>query len=237
MPDMIDIHCHILPGLDDGPSNISESLEMASIALGDGIRKIVATPHVRDASLSPDLIRRRMEELKEGLSEEGLPLEIFQGADADAMLDPSLMKGYAINNTNYILVEFPHTHMPIKAGEALFRMAANGLRPIITHPERNASVIKNPASVISLLGTGALIQLTAESLTGGFGPEVRECALYLLRQRAVHIIATDAHSARLRRPVLSGALRAAEKDIGEEEALRLVSSNPEAVLLGRALDV
>jgi protein-tyrosine phosphatase len=233
---VIDIHCHILPQIDDGPSNITESIEMAKIAAIDGITKIVATPHIKDTLHPVTFIKKSIAVLNSRLGEMGISIEILQGADVNAMLDISLLKGYTLNNTDYILIEFPHSHLPKNAKEILFNMMIKGYRPIMTHPERNFSVIKNPDSLFELLDTGLLVQITADSLTGAFGVDIQECAFYLLRRGVVSFIATDAHSSQQRRPILSEGVRVAERIIGKEEAIKLVTLNPEAILRGRSLN-
>ncbi len=233
---MIDIHCHILPGIDDGPSDIKESIEMAKIASLDGITKIVATPHIKDTLHPVAAIKKSIGVLSNRLTEMGIPVEILQGADVSAMLDVSLLEGYTINNTNYILIEFPHSHLPKNAKEVLFRMIIKGYYPIITHPERNISVIKNPDLLFELTGAGSLVQITADSLTGAFGADIKECAFYLLKKGAVSFIATDAHSSFQRRPVLSKGLKVAERIIGKMRATNLVTLNPQAVLSGKPLN-
>jgi len=230
---MVDIHCHILPGIDDGPAGLEESIEMARTAARDGITTIVATPHVKDEIYPVRLIREGVDRLNECIAGLGIPLVVVRGADVNALLDPSFLRDYAIEGTDYILLEFPHTHIPKNAREILFRVVMRGLRPIITHPERNVSVIRNPGLLFDLLNTDCLIQITAGSLTGEMGPDIRECAVYLLKQGVVSFIATDAHSSFRRRPVLSEGLRVAERVIGKEEASRLVKANPEAVVQGR----
>ncbi len=232
---MIDIHCHILPGIDDGPSGIGESIQMARIAVEDGITTIVATPHVKDTVHPASAIEKRVADLNGHLQALDIPLKVLPGADVNAFLNPSLMKDYTIGETNYILIEFPHTHIPQNAKDILFNISLQGLLPIITHPERNASVIKNPDFLFELLYANVLVQLTAESLTGEFGPDVRECALYLLSRGAVGCIATDAHSCGWRPPVLSEGVKVAAGVIGMERALQLVVANPEAVITGREL--
>jgi protein-tyrosine phosphatase len=234
---MIDIHCHILPGIDDGPSSIDESVAMAEIASRDGIRTIVATPHVNDLSVSSECIGQEVELLNRRLSELGVDVRILKGADVKATIDPRFLKEYTINNTDYILLEFPLSYLPINATEIIFKMLTSGFRPIITHPERNYSVLRKPDVLLGILDSGVLVQITSESLTGAFGPEAKECARYLLKSGAVSFIASDAHSSTLRPPVLSEGIRVAEKTLGRSEALRLVTTNPEAVLSGLPLDV
>jgi protein-tyrosine phosphatase len=233
---VIDIHCHILPEIDDGPSDIKESIEMAKIASLDGITKMVATPHIKDTLHPVATIKKSIEVLNNRLTEMGIPVEILQGADVSAMLDVSLLEGYTINNTNYILIEFPHSHLPRNAKEVLFRMIIKGYHPIITHPERNISVIKNPDLLFELIGAGSSVQITADSLTGAFGADIKECAFYLLKKGTVSFIATDAHSCYQRRPILSEGLNVAERIIGKNKAADLVNLNPQAVLSGKPLN-
>jgi protein-tyrosine phosphatase len=232
---VIDIHCHILPGIDDGPSEMQESIKMAEIAARDGITKIVATPHIKNTLHPVSSIRNSIARLNKRLADLGISIEIMQGADVNAMLDVSLLKGYTINNTQYILVEFPHSHLPNSMREVLFKMMVQGYRPIITHPERNVSVIRDPRVLIELINGGVLAQITADSITGTFGIDIQECSRYLLKKNMIRFIATDAHSSHHRKPVLSQGLKAAEKIIGKEKALKLVTVNPEAVVKGKPL--
>jgi protein-tyrosine phosphatase len=234
---VIDIHCHILPGIDDGPSDIKESVEMAKIAALDGITKIVATPHIKDTLHPKSAIAKIIKVLNDNLDKTGIPIEIIQGADVNAMLDPSLLDGYTINDTGYILIEFPHSYLPKNSKDILFKMMIKGYNPIITHPERNLSVIKNPKLLFELLDTGLLVQITADSLTGYFGMDVKECAVYILEKGAVSFIASDAHSITERRPVLSEGLKVAEKIVGKGKAASMVTSNPMAVITGNPLNV
>ena len=232
---MIDIHCHILPGVDDGPADMTESIRMARIAAADGITTIVATPHLKERIDTSEIISAGVDELNGHLAAHKIPVKILRGADINVMLTIPTLRDYTINGTQYLLFEFPHTHMPGNTGQIIFNVMKVGLHPIITHPERNPSVIRDPDIIIDLRDTGPLIQITAGSLTGQFGPESRECAIYLLRKGAVDFIATDAHSAGDRPPVLSEGLRVAEKIVGREHASLLVEANPLAIIEGRQI--
>jgi len=232
---MIDIHCHILPGMDDGAGDLAESLAMAETASRDGIKVIVATPHVTDRVPSVEVVEAAVSELNAAIAACGLDLTVIKGADVSALLAPSYCRDYAIGSSSYVLIEFPRTHIPRNAKDILFRMQAEGLRPIITHPERNPSVMREPELLEEMLVSGPLAQITAGSLTGEFGPDCRECAEYLLRRGMVSFIASDAHSNTRRRPVLSEALKIAGKIVGMEAARMLVSSNPETIVKGGAL--
>ena len=162
-----------------------------------------------------------------------MPVEILYGADVYAMLPPKEVLRYAINNTQYILIEFPYTHIPANAADIIFNFRLQGLIPIITHPERNPSVIRDPEKLFSLLARNVYVQITGDSLTGNFGHQIQECAFYLLKKGAVHFIASDAHSEIVRGPVLSEALKVAEKIVGKENARMLVNDNPLAVISGK----
>ena len=230
---MIDIHCHILPGIDDGARNAKESLRMAKIAAADGVKKIVATPHVKETIHSAEFLRECVARLNELLMKKKVPVEILYGADSYALLPPEDLKQYTINNTQYVLLEFPYTHIPHNAGEILCNLALQGLRPIITHPERIPTVMDDPETLLMLLKEGVYVQVTADSLVGNFGSRIQDCTIYLLQQGVVHFIASDAHSAKVRKPVLSSAVDLAEKIIGKENARKLVEDNPQAVISGK----
>ncbi|MEW5746966.1 MAG: CpsB/CapC family capsule biosynthesis tyrosine phosphatase [Nitrospirota bacterium] len=232
---MIDLHCHILPGIDDGPAEIGQSIAMARIAAADGITAIVATPHVTEEVYPAEIITQKVQELNRELSRLGIPVAVLQGADVNALLDPDLLRGYTINGSDYLLLEFPYTHLPINTRDILFAMSIKGYIPVITHPERNPSVINNPETLLQLVESTVLVQITAGSLAGEFGQDIRDCAVHLLKRGAVSFIATDAHSTEWRPPVLSKGLRVAEEIVGKERAMRLVTAHPEAVLAGKLL--
>lgn len=234
---MIDIHCHILPEIDDGPSDMFESIEMSRIAAMDGISTVVATPHIKNRLYPAELIGGKVAELNNRIAGEGISLEVLQGADVNALIDPGLLKSYTINGTGYVLIEFPHSHLPANAREIIFRLIVDGFQPILTHPERNGSVLRDPSLLFRLVESGILVQITADSLSGGFGPEVQRCAIFLLEKGVVSFIASDAHSSIGRRPELSGGLKVAEKILGRERAWKLVSTNPEAVISGVTVGV
>lgn len=233
---MVDIHCHILPDIDDGPADLETSVAMCRIAASDGIRTIVATPHVNTTLYPVAEITRRVEQLNSQLQKNNIPVEILPGADVSSLIDPALLKAYTINATRYILIEFPHTHLPRNAREIVFNFTINGFWPIITHPERNPSIMQDPNLLEQLVDANGLVQITADSLTGIFGMDIEECARFLLRKKMVHFIATDAHSDDYRKPILSKALEVAGKIIGREQAINLVTVNPTSVIKGEAIN-
>ena len=215
---------------------MNEAVKMARIAGEDGIHTIVATPHIRLPYLTPDKIAHTRSLLQEQLDFENIPIKLLSGGDVDALADPNLLKHYTINNTPYILVEFPHSHWPAQAAQILFNMTSQGLYPIVTHPERNPGIVRKPNQLLALLDANIKVQITAGSLTGEFGSDSEACARFLLKKKGVHFLATDAHSPHYRRPVLSEGLKVAEKILGKKEALKMVADNPAAVIAGKPLD-
>jgi protein-tyrosine phosphatase len=227
---MIDIHSHILPGIDDGAGTMDEAIEMARIAAADGIRTIVATPHIKSGAPRADEIAQAVSGFNAVLGREGIPVTVLQGADVPSHLNPADLPRYTLNGTRYILIEFPHSHLPASARETLFNISMAGLIPIITHPERNSSVIRKPEMLFDLLNSNVKVQITADSLSGFFGADIAACARFLLKRGVVDLIASDAHSSTYRRPILSEAVRIAAKMIGKSEAVKLVTDNPDEII-------
>jgi protein-tyrosine phosphatase len=233
---MIDLHCHILPGLDDGPATIEESLAMAEIAVADGITKIIATPHIQGPEPTAAEISEVTSTLNRALQEKDIGLEIIPAAEVYAMTAPTLLSDRTINKTKYVLIEFPLTHLPAEAGRVIFDLRVNGYRPIIAHPERIPNVIERPELIEALLDDQVYVQITAASPTGRFGPGPKKCARYLLANGLVDFLGSDGHSSEFRKPRLSDGLAAVGKIIGRTEALKLVTDNPAAVLEGREVE-
>jgi len=241
---MIDIHSHILPGLDDGARSYDEAFEMCCTAYQDGVETIVATPHVQPGIYQPEEkeIVERVRGLSLRLSEAGIGIRILSGADL--RITPELMQelkertDYTINrNRCYILLEAPHERIPPYTEETIFNLQINGITPIITHPERNAEVQENPNRIYDLVTKGVIVQVTAISLTGGFGSTVASTAMKLLEHDLAHVIASDAHSPNDRPPVLSGGVKVAEGIVGSEKAKRMVEEIPEEITRGNSIDL
>lgn len=229
---MIDIHCHILPGVDDGATDDADAVKMARIAAEDGIEKIVATPHIRDEQYPQQAIIEKTDHLNRLLEKLQIPVKILPGAEVQHLLAPSIIKAYTINNTKYVLIEFPYDYMPQNSKKIIFQLIIHGLKPIIAHPERNSAIIRNPKMLVNLLDTNVYVQITADSIAGIFGREIQKCSIYLLQNALVDLIASDAHSSDHRSPNLSGGLKWAEKIIGKEKAQQMVRKNPEAIING-----
>lgn len=239
---MIDLHVHILPGLDDGPSDPEESLAMCRLAVEDGTTVLVATPHMCDGlyDVPPDAVLRAAERLQQDAAAAGLPLRILPGGDIHAQPDlPARLRARQAltiaDGGKYVMVEFSHAGLPPGVEELLFALHLGGITPIITHPERNGAIQENPGRLRQLVEAGNLVQVTAGSLTGAFGRRVERCARRLLTERLVHVVASDAHSAGRRAPGLCQARQVVEMEVGLDEAAEIFDRRPEQVLNGQAV--
>ena len=238
---MIDIHCHILPEMDDGPASLGESLAMCRAAARDGIRIIVAAPHFKPGTyeFTRPTILDKIRVLQAAVRQEGLNLTILPGAEVtispemQAYLAPE--RGLTINGGRYFLAEFRPLSVPCHWDTFLLSFLASGMTPIIAHPERNAWFINHPEALSTAVQKGLLVQITAASLTGGFGEEARDFSFDLLRRSLVHAIASDGHSADLRPPRLAEAVNLAAEVMGKEMARALVTSIPQAIILDRKI--
>jgi len=233
---MIDLHSHILPGVDDGARSLAESLEMARIAVADGIGVMACTPHIYPG-LYPNhkaSIFAARTELQAALDEAGLPLQLSTGADVH--LVPGVLEGLragsipSLGETRYVLLEPSHHVPPPHFAESVFQLVLAGYVPVITHPERLHWVADHFQTLVDLTRQGAWLQVTGNSLTGVFGPGPKYWAERFLGEGLTHILASDAHSAGRRAPVLSAARDIAEKLLGPDEAQRLVQGRPAALL-------
>jgi protein-tyrosine phosphatase len=237
---MVDIHCHILPEIDDGSVSMEESVEMCRMAAEDGIKTIVATPHMFDGvHKTPDreTILRRIDAVME--SAKGC-VEIVPGGEVrysheifDESRDP--LSRIRLNGGSYMLLEFPFQMVPPNIENTIFQILNAGITPVIAHPERNKRLQRHPEILASLLERGAFSQLDAGSLTGSFGEEAFESAKKILRGGMAHFIATDAHHAGRRRPNLTEAVMVAAGIIGTEAARMLVENNPRALIQDKGI--
>ncbi len=242
---MIDLHCHILPNLDDGPSTLDESLAMARLAVEDGIHTIVATPHTLNGVYvnRVEEVSENLAVLQQALAEEHIGLTLYPGADVH--LCPDMLKqiesgeaGTINHATKYMILELPSHTIPQSTKDEMFMLKINGITPIISHPERNSVIQQDTGILHDLIAMGALTQVTGMSLTGEFGLFVQQTVRQLVSQRLIHIIASDAHSADGRPPVLSHAVDCAAEILGsDEEAGHMVTTVPAAILAGEPIDV
>lgn len=232
---MIDIHCHILPALDDGAESNEMAAEMAEAAISDGVTHIIATPHANQTySFVPELVRQRRDELQAMF--EGR-LVLATGCDfhlsAENLLeirkDP---KRFTLNQTSFLLVEFADFSIPASMDQVLQGLQLDGIDPIITHPERNPLIRTQPERLFRWLRQGCYVQVTAQSLLGRFGKAAQEIAEEWMDAGAVHFLASDAHNSTSRPFCLKETFDHVAKTRGAELAEALLVSNPLAVFEG-----
>lgn len=235
---MFDIHYHLISGVDDGPKTIDGSLELAEASIAEGVTHIVATPHASyKYPYQAEVNRERLAELQDRLAGRlilGLGCDFHLSFDNIAELEKDPRK-FTINGKNYLLVEFPDFVNPNLFGELFFRILTMGITPIITHPERNPTLLESPSPIIEWVHSGCLVQVTAASLTGRFGSRCQLLTRLLLNGNYAHIVASDAHHLHGRPPAMREAFEAVKKDLGIETAERLCIHNPRAVFFGEPL--
>ncbi len=237
---MVDIHCHVLPEMDDGAISLEESVAMCRAAAADGIKTIVATPHMFNgvcATPDKETINQKIAMVTQAC--EGC-VKIVPGGEVryshevfEEVGDPGAR--FRLNGGSYMLLEFPFRSMPPNVETAVFQILSAGVTPVIAHPERNLRLQERPAMLANLIERGAMAQLDAGSLTGSFGREAQSLAKRIVEAGLAHFIATDAHHQDRRRPVLSVAAAVAADWGGEEYARAMVEANPEALINDRPI--
>jgi protein-tyrosine phosphatase len=236
---VIDLHTHVLPGLDDGPPTLAGSVAVAEVAAHGGTRTLVATPHLRSdhPAVRPDELARRASELTEHLRGRGLPVDVLPGAEVDLetaaeLPDDALALATLGGNGGDLLVETPYGPLPDDFADRLLALAARGFRLTLAHPERNPTVQARPDLVGELVERGVLVQVTARSL-GGRGTAART----LLERSWAHVLASDAHALDVRPPDLGARLQQAVHELphAAEELEWMVTGAPRAILDGRPL--
>ncbi|MGE5458877.1 MAG: tyrosine-protein phosphatase [Methanobacterium sp.] len=239
---MIDIHAHILPGLDDGAQDLETSLQMARIAAADDISQIIATPHVISTVFpnSREQILEAANQLRQALQQQKIPLELFPGGEyrLEADLPKRLQKGEILtlnDGGKYLLVELPNNVLPPFFEEVIYDIQLQGVTPIIAHPERNQVIMEKPKILKQLTDRGILAQITAASVIGDFGKEIKKSSWQLIKQGSIHFIASDAHyHSGKRSPKLSEAYAEIKKQAGEQTAQNLFIENTGRVINGLA---
>lgn len=233
---MIDIHCHLLPGIDDGAPSLATALEMAGIAAEDGIQTIFCTPHIYPGlyeNCGPD-IRRRVEQLQLILNDKGIGLTLSYGADVH--LVPEVHNGLrtgripTLGGGRYLLLEPSHHVRPPRFKESVFELIGAGYVPVITHPERLTWAEQHFSDFSELSRSGAWMQITGGALIGRFGPRVRRLAERFVGDGWADVLASDGHTTGQRAPLLSEAFARAAELLGVEEAERLVIGRPQAIV-------
>lgn len=235
---MIDIHCHLLPGLDDGPETLEQSLAMAEAAIADGTTHVVATPHASHRYVFDyPRVRALRDELAAALGDR---LHVATGCDFHMSFENlqavrEQPEPFTINQKNYLLVEFADFSIPASLDDALHQLQLAGLNPVITHPERNGLLVANPQRLEQWVSRGCYVQVTAGSLLGRFGPAAQRAAEEWLDHGLVHFVASDAHNTSSRPPRLSEAHDFVAQSRGEDVARALFRENPLAAIEGRPL--
>lgn len=236
---MIDIHSHVIYGVDDGPATLEQSVQMLEMAAASGTTDIVATPHANSAfPYRRDVIEERLAELKRRV---GAKIRIHLGCDLhlsyqniqSALADT---RRYSINGNGHLLVEFSDTLIPPNSGIVFAEMLNRGLTPIITHPERNGLLQNRVRDLARWVEQGCRIQVTAQALLGTFASQAKKVAIELLRNGLVHFVASDAHDTEYRAPRLDLAFDLVSKEFGLDLAHVLFVENPLRALAGEPLE-
>jgi protein-tyrosine phosphatase len=233
---MIDLHCHMLPGIDDGAGDVSVSLAMAKASVSQGITTVACTPHILPGLYhnSGPQIRLATAQLQEILDQAEVPLRLTTGADAH--ITPDFIAGLrsgrllSLADSRYVLVEPPHHTAPPQLEDFFFKLVVAGYVPILTHPERLSWVPARYEAIKRLVGAGVWMQITAGSLAGAFGRSALYWAHRMLDEGCVHLIASDAHDTTQRPQNLAAGYEHAVKRVGIEEAQCLVLTRPKGVL-------
>ncbi|MHC4570074.1 MAG: tyrosine-protein phosphatase [Planctomycetota bacterium] len=238
----VDIHCHCLAGVDDGPATGGEALELCRGLVDDGIAVVVATPHqlgrFSDCNEAGQ-IRGSVSALNDRLKHEDIPLTVMAGGDVRVdervceLLEADKILTLA-DGGRYVLLELPH-EIFIDIGPLIVGLASMGIKPIVSHPERHAAIARNPNVLLDWLGRGACLQVTSGSLLGDFGFTARKAAWNFLGAGWASFVATDAHDLRGRRPRMRAAFQQISAKLGEEVARQVCIENPLRVLEGRGI--
>ena len=239
---MIDIHSHILPGLDDGSKNMEETLGMVHQLHEAGFSKILATPHVLEGKdyLSVAEILATTEQVRKCVAEAGIPVEILPGAENYIFPDMAKWaragKLLTLGNTGkYLLVELPMLEIPHYTGQVFFELQVLGLTPVLAHPERNKGLSDEPERILDWAKKGILFQLNLRSLSGHYGPQARQLAEIMFNSDLIHVIGSDAHHVSRSELTYFEGLQSIKEIVGEERYQELTRLNPQTILEGNPL--
>jgi protein-tyrosine phosphatase len=232
---MIDLHCHLLPGIDDGPDTLEQALELAQIAVSNGIQSCVVTPHVHPGRYenTAQSIAIEVEKFRDALAEANIGLNI--AAAGEVRLSAEILDMFAQQQLPFLgewqgqqvmLLELPHSHVPPGSDKLVKWLMDRGIRPMIAHPERNKGMMRELDQIKPFVELGCLFQLTAGSVAGSFGPAAELVAQHILEMGVVTILASDAHNAKHRPPNLEPGRRVVERLLGESASWDLVKNNP-----------
>jgi len=233
---VIDIHSHVLPNIDDGPTSWQESIEMIHQAVDDGITEVAITHHIlsnADYEREEEIIAK-FKELQNRIASEKLKIKLHLGCEIYAQADMELFHTISTynNNRKYFLVEFPMQGIPKFVVKRFFEIITSGLTPVIAHPERNLGIVKNPERAYDFVQRGALLQMNAASLLGRHGPQIRDVAIMLLNSNLIHFVGSDAHNTKRRPLKLRKAWDAVVESWGEERARQIFIENSRMIIAG-----
>lgn len=242
-PAFVDIHCHLVPEIDDGAKSWEDTLAMAQMAVADGIDTIVMTPHQLGAFShnSGAAIRAAVAQVQEFLTANEIPLCVLPGADVriEADLVSLVKRGQVVSlgdHRRHVLLELPH-ELYVPLDRLLAEMRAAGMTGILSHPERNHGILADPGVLRPLVDAGCLMQVTAGSLLGAFGPHSQKLAEWMLQQKLVHFLASDGHGPKARRPLLRQSFERAVELVGLDQAVAMCCDNPRCVAEGKPVHV
>ena len=232
---MIDIHCHFLPGIDDGAKNMDEALALIELAVIDGVTRIVLTPHLHLGRFENTLpvIQAAFDALSAKVKKSNLCVDLAYAAEV--RLDSEILTLLASNQLpmygvyqgqQYMLLEFPHSHIPAGSEMLVKYLKNKNITPVIAHPERNRDLIAAPHKIKPFIRLGCWFQATASSITGHFGEASQTLALQYIEQNFIQVVASDAHNLKRRPPILSQARNTVIKLFGEDKAQQLFYDNP-----------
>ena len=236
---LIDMHCHILPGLDDGAGSLEAAMRMAKAAVNDGIRTVIATPH-RNAKYreSRETVMNRVRELNRALRRKHIPLSILPGQEirthAGMIRDLFSQAILRLNGSSYLLIELPPWQIPEELDDWIHELRLQGMTPIIAHPECNKAIAADPDKLYHYVEQGVLCQITAHSVTGAFGRKLQKLSIELCRRNLTHFVASDAHDTARRGFCLGQAYREIERILGYQYA-DYYRANSECLLYGQEI--
>ena len=238
---MIDLHCHLLPGIDDGPETLEDALAMARIAVANGITESRVTPHLHVGRWENDLasIAAAVARYKEELKKAGIALQVSFAAEVRASYDiiPLIEDGRVpflgtLEGYDVMLLELPHNEVPVGAEKLVSWLMGRRIRPMIAHPERNRDILRDAGKLLPFVREGCLVQLTADAVAGEFGEQAAKRSAEFLEQGWVSVLASDAHDTVSRPPRIAPGRDAAARIVGDEEARKLVEDHPRRIVRG-----
>lgn len=243
---MIDLHCHLLPGIDDGPDTLEQALELARLAVANGISHAVVTPHIHPGRYENDAasIHRSLQQFSAAIAQADIPLQLgFAGevrlsAEILAMVEQQQIPFYGeVDGEQIFLLELPHSHVPPGSDKLIRWLLDRNIRPMIAHPERNKGIMRDLDKIQPFVEMGCLFQLTAGSVAGQFGEPAQQCARALLESGCVTVLASDAHNTAYRPPRLDHGRDAAAEIVGVELAAQMVLDRPAALVAAQFADL